>query len=702
MIVINVAADGTITIDQERSQIAVVSVEGGTSVSVEDGHILVSTEPTVIYVNTSGPPDTGTVQSNTALLISGASMDILNRYVDVSFDPNVYHSSGGGLLASDLQIIFTQNGGTATACSISSINNTSGGALVGGEQTVRVNLSFTGSASGVETIEIKPSASGSYKDNDGNLVSPNDTTGAVTVPLEYDPLYKAGLITALTNSYTIPILSQRLVDNAMFVYYRTQGILTELDFLYLFTCNDSMSRINFINGTVQGAFTGTVTITQFSGGLASSGGRFSTGWDGIANAVKFLQNDASVWLGIGNDGQNNALMCGTRGSGSGANFGHIRIQGRTTGDLSGGALNIDSSGNTAVPTITNAEGLHGVSREASNLTRYYHNGSQVATGATASSTLSNQDLYVFSENQNGTASSSNVTLEAMCVFGGSGMQDKITEINTGFQTWKTDTNALIPSIVADKFYEGGGQSNLNGGSVLLSSLTAPQAALYNNGPISIANGYAANVYVKTDAGTPWALLEAGVNGVTGAGGNLEFSPIYPLAVMEANKHPGEDLYFLWRPVAGRYLKNPTGAFDWEDGGVPSSAWKLFKAAYDEGVAELSSITTRKKTIFFQGEAEASNQDDGTLASEYQTRQATVLGQFTSQAGAPGFIVPRIHNSLNATSYPYKSTVRTAQDNNASIVPYTKIDVDALAFTSPHIQPASAIIDLAQLISTALG
>ena len=701
MMVINVAADGTITIDEERSQIAVVSVEGGTSATVQDGQIIVTTTPTIIYVNTSGIDTSPAPVVYTALLISGSSLDILNRYVDVSFDPNVYHSSGGALLAADLQIVFAQNGGVATACSISSLTTTSGGALSGGEQVVRVNLSFTGDPSGVETITIKPSAQGTYKDASGNLVSANDTTGAISVFKELDPLYKAGVALALTNSFTVPILAQRLIDNALFVYYRTQGILLELDFLFLFTANNNFSRINFINTTVQGAFTGTVTITQFSGGIASAGGYFSTGWDPLTNAVKYLQNDSSIWIVIGNNGQVANLMIGARGSGAGVNFGHVRIQGRNTSDVSGGAININNSGNAFAPAMTNAEGLHGVSREASNLSRYYLNGTELTNGATASSTLTDKDIYVWSENQNGTASTSNNVHEGMAAFGGSGMQDKITELNTGAQTWKTDTNALIPSIIADRYYRGMGQSNLNGGGCLLSSLSPAETALYNNGPISMANGYAADCWVKTEEGDDWALLEAGVNGVTGAGGTGDFSPIFPFAVMEATKYPGKQLYFSWRPTQGSWIVRADGTSDWKDGGVPSSSWMKFKANDEEGISMLSSVLAYAKPIFDQGESAAT---DLTRANNYQTDQSAFLSQCNSQlSGAPtvaSFIIKKNGSWLSALSYPYNSTVRTAQVNNQVSLGYTLIDVDALDHVSPHISPASAIIAYAQLLSNA--
>src|SRR5688572_30841648 len=90
-------------------------------------------------------------------VISGATQDVFNRYVDVNFDPSVEGVGGGPLELADLDLVFTQNiGGVATNASITSITKVDGSPLTGGEDIVRMNLSITGNPSGVETIEIKP------------------------------------------------------------------------------------------------------------------------------------------------------------------------------------------------------------------------------------------------------------------------------------------------------------------------------------------------------------------------------------------------------------------------------------------------------------------------------------------------------------------------------------------------------------------
>lgn len=628
---------------------------------------------------------------DTALLMVGGEPDILNRYVSVNFDPDVYGAGGGALLASQLQITnFNANGGTALTVSISTITKPDGNPLVGGEQQVQVNITISGgNPTGVETFQIQPSAAGAYEDGDGNGVSASDTTGDVTLYLELDAMYKAGVLFALNNSITPPPLNQRLIDNAWFVYERAQGFINEKDFWHLITYTNAWATIDFITATARGIFTGTVTITQYLGGIASASSYFSTGYDPLNNGVKWLQDDASMWIGIGNNVQNAAVMMGMRGAAS-ANLGHTRVQGRNTSDQSGGCVNINSGGNSTVATVTNCIGLQGVSRESSVLTKHYLNGTELTSAVTASNTRSSRKITVWSENADGVQSASNQTMRANTVFGGAGMQDKIAEMNTGFQTWIAATNAEIPSAIADRFYQGGGQSELNGGGILWSSLTAPQLATYDIGLYNTAN-IGANCYVKSEVDTPWAILESRVNGITGAGATNQFGEIYVIALAEAQKHPGEDLYFLWRPIDGTFIVNPSGANSWLEGGLASSAWERYLDVYQAGIAALVSVTLFQPVIYWQGTAETSDQDDGTLANNYGTRQALVLDQFADNTGATTFVVPKVHSGLPPAGYPYMSIVEGHQEANALTYPYTLIDMDDLLLNVQHPSPASQII-----------
>jgi hypothetical protein len=108
--------------------------------------------------NASGSITTGAQTTTPFPSIQGWSLASDLSYVDVTFSEGMYSTSGGSgpLTASDFTLTFNQNGGTATAASISSVTKTNGSALTGGETVVRVHLSITGTPSGVETIEIRP------------------------------------------------------------------------------------------------------------------------------------------------------------------------------------------------------------------------------------------------------------------------------------------------------------------------------------------------------------------------------------------------------------------------------------------------------------------------------------------------------------------------------------------------------------------
>lgn len=102
-----------------------------------------------------------------------------NTYIDIVFSEGVYGAADGAtaLTAGKLALTFTQNGGTATNTVISSVKKTDGTALTGGESTVRVFLTVTGTPNGLETIEIKPANSTSIYDLTGNAILATQTSG---------------------------------------------------------------------------------------------------------------------------------------------------------------------------------------------------------------------------------------------------------------------------------------------------------------------------------------------------------------------------------------------------------------------------------------------------------------------------------------------------------------------------------------------
>ena len=125
----------------------------------------------------NGVGSTANVYIDTTLpTISSSSLEASNTYVDVTFSEGIYHTGGTALLSGDLNLVFTQNGGTATNATISSITNNSNGALTGGESIVRVVLNITGTPSGVETVRIEPADGASIYDIANNPMSAGQNT----------------------------------------------------------------------------------------------------------------------------------------------------------------------------------------------------------------------------------------------------------------------------------------------------------------------------------------------------------------------------------------------------------------------------------------------------------------------------------------------------------------------------------------------
>jgi hypothetical protein len=112
-----------------------------------------------------------------------------NSYTDIVFSEPVYSNNNatGALQVSDLTIIFSQNGGNTTGISMSSLTDTSGSALTGGETAIRVNISLSGTPAGTETFEIKPASGSALFDASGTAMSDTQTTGQISLNAEYIP-----------------------------------------------------------------------------------------------------------------------------------------------------------------------------------------------------------------------------------------------------------------------------------------------------------------------------------------------------------------------------------------------------------------------------------------------------------------------------------------------------------------------------------
>ena len=95
--------------------------------------------------------------------ITSSTMASDDSYIEIRFNDPIYTESNGTGAANlvDFDFTFAQNNGNATDVQASSMTNVDGGALTGGEDTIRFNISVTGTSSGVETVSINPSTSSS-------------------------------------------------------------------------------------------------------------------------------------------------------------------------------------------------------------------------------------------------------------------------------------------------------------------------------------------------------------------------------------------------------------------------------------------------------------------------------------------------------------------------------------------------------------
>jgi hypothetical protein len=210
--------------------------------------------------------------------ITGATVATDNVYVDITFSEGVYKTGSAALTASEFAVTFTQNGGSASNATISSVKKNdnavegSATALTGGETTVRAFLSITGTPSGVETIEIKPANSTSIYDAASNAMLNTQTTGVKTFNGQTPPTITNATLAA-DNSYVD-------VEFSKGVYNSSLAALTKNEFALQFAQNA---------GNATGASIVTVTKTDtnpLAGGETTI--RFNITITGIPSGVETI------------------------------------------------------------------------------------------------------------------------------------------------------------------------------------------------------------------------------------------------------------------------------------------------------------------------------------------------------------------------------------------------------------------------------
>lgn len=184
-----------------------LGADGKVRVSIVN-HIQDIINPTILSVNIAG----------------------LNMYVDLSLSEGGYGAADGitSLQAASFKIIDFVAAG-ATALAIGSITKTNAQPLAGGETIVRLNLSITGSPTGVETFKIAPFDGSSVFDRAGNRMAATQNSGTITLfsGINYLTFVTAGNIvnftksgntyTATTNGYTSKLLADQFITGDSYV-----------------------------------------------------------------------------------------------------------------------------------------------------------------------------------------------------------------------------------------------------------------------------------------------------------------------------------------------------------------------------------------------------------------------------------------------------------------------------------------------------
>lgn len=195
-----------------------------------------------------------------SITITGYSGLGLNAYVDIDLSDGGFGANDGvsPILVGDVSIYNFQPDG-ATALSISSVTNTSNTALVGGETTIRCFLSITGTPTGNESFEIRPTGAASIYNATGTAMADTETTGAATLVNEASSISITNYGMAADNSFVDIYFSRGAWGNSGNTIPVSLAMLQITNASYGGVTNASISSITNNSG---GALVGGETIIR--------------------------------------------------------------------------------------------------------------------------------------------------------------------------------------------------------------------------------------------------------------------------------------------------------------------------------------------------------------------------------------------------------------------------------------------------------
>jgi|GEM_PF-1630304 len=175
------------------------------------------------------------------LIIFG--IDATNTQITGAFTEPVYGDdvASAPVEASDLAL--SVSGGTATAATITSITNANGEALAGGAEGVLINIAFTGTPNGDETITVEASDNASVFDFAGHFM-PTPQGGGNTARLSdiYGPVFTSGTSTSFVENATGTVYTATATDLGGFSF----KLGSDADEA-LFTIDKSTGELTFVS-----------------------------------------------------------------------------------------------------------------------------------------------------------------------------------------------------------------------------------------------------------------------------------------------------------------------------------------------------------------------------------------------------------------------------------------------------------------------
>lgn len=248
----------------------------------------------------------------------------------------------------------------------------------------------------------------------------------------------AAIVAAMTAP---PNNARKLSIDTLVGALKAGGVWAEYDTLHVFAAHDAQAALlNWKNPgvTFTAMVTNAPTFTADRGYTGNGTTSFvSTTFVPATHGVNYILNDASA-----------GLWCRTDGAANGPNVLGARLASandalllnpRNASNLAVYTLNADASGATAA--CTDARGLFGIRRTASNAIAVFRNGASIGTATTVSTTLPPVAVYACGMNTNGTFENGSTKEIAMIWLGGALDDAKMLAAYNAFNTYMVSVGA---------------------------------------------------------------------------------------------------------------------------------------------------------------------------------------------------------------------------------------------------------------------